>query len=40
MMRDLVATLIAAQTDLEVVGEVYGEKDVIRLSRHSRRMCL
>ena len=29
MMRDLVATLIAAQPDLEVIGEVYGEKDVI-----------
>ena len=28
-MRDLVATLLAAQPDLEVVGEVYGEKDVI-----------
>ncbi len=29
MMRDLVSTLIAAQPDLEVVGEVYGVKDVI-----------
>ena len=28
LMRDLVATLIAQQPDLEVIGEVYDEKDL------------
>ena len=28
LMRDLVATLIAHQPDLEVIGEVYDEKDL------------
>jgi hypothetical protein len=29
LMRDLVASLIAQQPDLEVVGELYDEKDLI-----------
>ena len=29
LMRDLVATLIAQQPDLEVVGELYDEKDLV-----------
>ncbi len=29
LMRSLVATLIAKQSDMEVVGELYDEKDIV-----------